>query len=284
MTEGDRLDHTAAAMRSALCDQTMVRFDAPQLVGITPQAGRVIEQIEVEGRHLHLHWDDGVVLHTNLKRHGWWGLYHEGQYWQGRHDDMRALIEVPGWVAVCFSAPEVETYRTPNPRRHPGLGGIGPDLARPDADLSRCVMALLTSDEPNRRLHDVLLDDRYFYGVGNVIRSEALWACALHPFGHLGDLGERDAVRLVATAARLVRHRLGTADCRRAVYGLAGRACPRCHEAVNGLTIGTPARSLYWCEGCQTRSSPPLDETPPVADRHPAAARYLDDLARRRTG
>lgn len=284
MTEGERLDHTAAAMRSALCDRTMVRFDAPLLVGVTPQAGRVIEQIEVDGRHLHLQWDDGIVLHTNLKRHGWWELHQEGQYWRGRHDDVRALIEVPGWVAVCFNAPVVETYRTPDARRHPGLGGSSPDLTRADADLDRCVVALLESPETERRLHEVLLDDRYFYGVGNVARCEALWACALSPFARLGDLGERDAVRLVMTASRLVRHRLGHADCTRAVYGLAGRACPRCDLAIDTMPVGQPPRSLYWCRGCQTRLDPLGEETPPAMDRHPAAARYLDELARRRAG
>lgn len=284
MAEGERLDHTAAAMRSALCDRTMVRFDAPRLIGVAPQAGRTIEQIEVAGRHLHLQWDDGVVLHTNVKRHGWWELHQQGQYWRGRHDDVRVLIEVPGWVAVCFSAPVVETFRTPNPRRHPGLGGIGPDLTRPDADLERCVHALLDSPEPARRLHDVLLDDRYFFKVGNVTRCESLWACALSPFARLGALGERDAVRLVTTAARLVRYRLGHADCRRAVYGLAGRGCPRCGLAVETMPVGQPPRPLYWCRGCQTRLDPLGEETPPAMDRHPAAARYLDELARRRAG
>lgn len=271
-------------MRSALCDRTMIRFDAPHLVGVAPQAGRMVEQIEVDGRHLTLQWDDGLMLHTNLKRQGWWGLYHEGQFWQGRHDDVRALIEVPGWVAVCFSAPVVETYRLPNPLRHPGLGGIGPDLARPDADLERCIAALIDSDEPERRLHDVLLDDRYFFGVGNVTRSEALWACALSPFAHLGDLGERDVVRLVTTASRLVRHRLGHAECRRAVYGLAGRPCPRCDTGIAAITVGQPPRALYWCDGCQTRHDRRAEETPPSMDRHPAAMRYLDELAIRRTG
>lgn len=284
MPTGERLDHIAAAMRSALCDQTMVRFDATSLVGITPQAGRVIEDVAVEGRHLRLLWDDGIVLHTNLRRHGWWELYHEGQFWRGRHDDVRVLVEVPGWVAVCFSAPLVETYRAPNPRRHPGLGGIGPDLARVDADLTRVALGLLESDEPERRLHDVLVDDRYFYGVGNVARSESLWACALSPFAHLGDLGERDAVRLVTTASRLVRHRLSNLECRRAVYGLAGRACPRCADTVQTMAIGEPARALYWCDGCQTRLDPRESETPEGMDRHPAATRYYDELARRRAG
>lgn len=284
MTDGDRLDHTAAAMRSALCDQTMRRFDAPQLVGVAPQAGRVIERIEVDGRHLHLQWDDGVVLHTNLRRHGSWHLYHEGQFWHGKHDDVRALVEVAGWVAVCFRAPVVETFRTPDPRRHPGLGGISPDLAREDADLDRCVADLLAIEDGTRRIYDVLVDDGYFYGVGNVARSEALWACGLSPWARIGDLDERTARRLVATASRLVRHRLGHVECRRAVYGLAGRPCPRCDEAVEATLVGRPQRTLYWCPGCQTSLDRRAEETPPAMDRHPAAAQYLDELARHRTG
>jgi len=284
MTDGERLDRTAAAMRSALCDQPMLRFDAPRLVGVVPQAGRAIEQVEVAHRHLYLQWDDGTVLHTNLKRHGTWHLHHEGQYWQGRHDDLRVLIEVPGWVAVCFAAPVVETYRLPDANRHPGLGGIGPDLAREDADLERCVRQLLACREPERRLHDLLLDDRYFYGLGNVARSEVLWACGLSPFGHVADLSERAATRLVDIAARLVRHHLSRADCPRAVYGRAGQSCPRCDDSIESMPVGRPPRTMYWCPGCQTRLDPRADETPPAMDPHPAAARYLHDLAWRNTG
>jgi len=262
MPEGDRLDHTAAAMRAALCDRKMLRFEAPRLVGVVPRAGRLIERVESRGRHLRVSWDDGIVLHTNLRRHGVWNLHRAGEHWNGRHNDVTTVIEVPGWVAVCYRAPVIETYRTPDASRHPGLGGLGPDLARPDADLARGVRNLRRPSEPAAALHRVLLDQRLFCGLGNVFRSELLWACTLSPFAAVGDLTATDATRLVDLAAALVRTNqvspelTGVAGGELAVYGRRGQRCRRCTDTIDAVPSGGNGRSLYWCPGCQVRLHP----------------------------
>ena len=70
MPEGATIHRTAAALRTALVDKKMVRFDAPRLIGITPRAGRIVERVESHGKHLEVEWDDDVVLHTHM-RHEW---------------------------------------------------------------------------------------------------------------------------------------------------------------------------------------------------------------------
>src|SRR5215207_7673558 len=142
MADGATTIHrSAAALRTALVDEKMTYFEAPRLVGVVPRAGRTVERVESHGRHVEVEWDDGVILHTGLRMSGSWHLYRTGQSWQRNHRELRALVEVDGWVAVCFNAPVVETYRRPDATRHPGLRGIGPDLSRPDADLRRCADA-----------------------------------------------------------------------------------------------------------------------------------------------
>jgi endonuclease-8 len=291
MPEGAHLDHTAAAMRAALCDRKMLRFDAPRLVGVVPRAGRVIERVESHGRHLHLSWDDGIVLHTDLRRHGTWDLHRTGEYWQGHHHDVTTLIEVPGWVAICYRAPVVETYRAPDARRHPRLGGLGPDLSRPDADLGRCVLALRAHEDPEAPVHRVLLDQRIFCGLGNVFRSEVLWARALSPFAAVGDLTETDAVRLVEVAARLLQANQSDPDVTGAapgsdfaVYSRRGQRCRRCTDTIEATPAGGPDRLLYWCPGCQIRLDPAgaRDDETREMDPHPAAAKYLAGLPWRR--
>ena len=163
----------------------MVRFEAPRLVGVVPRAGRTIERVESHGKHLEIEWDDGIILHTHMRMSGTWHVYRRDDSWQRPHREMRALIEVPDWMAVCFNAPVVETYRAPDVRRHPGLGGLGPDLCRPDADLRRCIDALLAYDDPQASVAEVLLDQRVFCGVGNVYRCEVLWVCEMSPFARV---------------------------------------------------------------------------------------------------
>jgi endonuclease-8 len=295
MPEGDSTRRSAAALRSALVDEQMVRFEAPRLVGVTPRAGRMIEAVESHGKHLDVHWDDGVILHTNMRLSGSWHLYRDGESWQRPHHELRALIEVPGWRAVCFNAPVIETYRRPDPMRHPGLRGVGPDLARTDADLDRCIELLRAYDDPDATLAEVLLDQRVFCGVGNVFRCEVLHAGQLSPFARIADLPGADTVRLVNVAATLVRASLGgrapagaaTAPPRRlAVYGRSGQACRRCRGTIEARRAGDAARVLYWCPSCQVRFDPRRDVADDTRwlDPHPAARAFLADLATRRTG
>jgi endonuclease-8 len=293
MPEADSIHRAAAALRTALVDHKMIRFEAPRLIGVTPRAGRTIESVECHGKHLEVTWDDAVILHTNMRMSGSWHLYRTDDPWQRPHHEMRVLIEVAGWNAVCFNAPVVETYRLPDASRHPGLGGVGPDLGRTDADLGRCVELLLAHDNPRSSLADVLLDQRIFCGVGNVYRCEVLWAGRLSPFAAVGDLPELDAVRLVNVAAKLLRANLqhaatitvpGVRD-GPAVYGRNGQPCQRCGETIESRQHGAHGRTLYWCPGCQVRLDPrQRREDTPTMDPHPAAQRFLDDLPWRRTG
>ena len=101
-----------------------------------PQAGRTIETVESHGKHLEITWDDGLILHTHMRMTGSWHLYRAEEPWRRPYHQLRAAIETTEWVAVCFNAPVVETYREPDRRRHPGRGRLGPDLCK-TADRSR---------------------------------------------------------------------------------------------------------------------------------------------------
>jgi len=274
-------------MRTALVGHPMVRFDSPLLIGPVPQAGRMIELVEANGKHLEVTWDDGLVLDTNLKgSKSEWHIYRSGSPWRRSWEQLRASIETDDWVAVCFNSPHIETYRHPDPGRHPGRGRLGPDLASPASDLEEAVELLLAYREPEARLRDVLLDQHVMVGVGNVYRSEVLWATELSPWAHVADLTPADAVMIVNTTAKLVRTGRSRAHPSRgargpAVFGRNGQGCLRCHETIESRIVGRAGRMLYWCPGCQVRLDRHLTESfvmPREMDPHPAAARYLSDL------
>jgi endonuclease-8 len=288
MSEGDAIHRAASALRTALAAKPMVRFDAPRLVGPAPRAGRMVERVETHGRHIELVWDDNMVLHTNLRMSGTWHVYRRGEHWRRPSQQMCVAIEVADWVAVCFNAPMVETYRIPDKRRHPGMGRLGPDLCQPGTDLSVIVNLLLSYDDGAARLGDVLLDQRVLRGLGNVYRCEVLWATELSPFARVDSLNEHNAIRLINTAASLLRANMQQAERAAAtaakggleVYGRNGQRCGRCGETIDCRQTGEQQRVLYWCRGCQQHLDPNQsersDETP--MDPHPAAQAYLAGL------
>ena len=186
----------------------MSSFTAPRLSGPTPLTGRTIETVTTRGKHLELIWDDGLTLHTNLRLTGSWHLYHVDERWRKRTDQMRVAIEVDDWVAVCFNAPVVETYRQFDRYRHPGFGRLGPDLCQSNVDLSECVNRILDYFDPMMPISEVLLDQHVACGIGNVDRSEVLWAVQLSPFAVVSSLSVADAQSVVAASARLLRANL----------------------------------------------------------------------------
>lgn len=275
-------------MRTALAARPMLRFDAPRLVGPTPQAGRVLERVESHGKHIEMVWDDNLVLHTHMRMSGSWHLYRRGEKWRKPYQQMSVAIETDDWVAVCFNAPVVETYRLPDKRRHPGMGRLGPDLCKPETDLNAVVNLLLSFPDGDAPIGEVLLDQRVMCGVGNVYRCEVLWARELSPFAPVGALREHDAVDVVNTAANMLRSNLNhtkriTAPGVKggqAVYGRNGQRCHRCGETIECRRMGQHNRILYWCRGCQQHLDPrqtkTTDDTP--MDPHPAAQVYLASL------
>ncbi|MBI4934461.1 MAG: Fpg/Nei family DNA glycosylase [Actinobacteria bacterium] len=293
MPEGDTIHRTAAALRTALVGRPVTRFIAPRLYGPTPTAGRVIEHVESHGKHLEILWDDGLVLHTHMRMSGSWHLYRVGERWRKSDNQMRVVIEVPEWVAVCFNAPVVETYREFDIHRHPGFGKLGPDLCTaPVRDLELCARRIYEYPDRDAVIADVLLDQHVACGVGNVYRSEILWSCAISPFAPVSSLEPSDCVQIINAATRMLRANLshGPRITNRdipgglAVYSRNGQRCVRCTDTVHVKRLGEHARLVYWCPGCQTRLAPQRDITPPSLemDPHPAAAKYLSELPWRR--
>jgi len=253
----------------------------------------MVERVETHGKHVELVWDDNMVLHTNLRIGGTWHVYRRAEQWRKPYQQMGVAIEVADWVAVCFNPAEVETYRIPDKRRHPGMGRLGPDLCRTDADLGGIVNLLLAYSDGSAQLGDVLLDQRVLRGLGNVYRCEVLWETELSPFTRIDSLAEHDAIRLVNIAASMLRANMQFADRAAAtgakgglaVYGRNGQRCQRCGETIDCRQVGEQLRVLYWCRGCQQHHDPRhevdaddvgVDDTP--MDPHPAAQAYLAGL------
>jgi endonuclease-8 len=262
--EGDTIHRVANRLRPALAGRPLVRLDAPRARAQArrPAPGTTITAVEAVGKHLLIRFEDGTVLRTHLRMTGSWHLYATGERWQKPAHLARAVVEVPGWVAVCFSAPVVELEHE---RTGVGVGHLGPDLAGAGltgADLDTCVERMAALTEPTDEIGPVLLDQRIACGVGNVYKSEALWACGVDPVTPVGALDEATRRRLLETAARQLRANVPVAGTRRtherglAVYGRRGQPCRRCGTPIRMRRQGEQARSTYWCPTCQPAAVP----------------------------
>ncbi len=264
MPEGDTLHRAANRLRPALAGATLVRFEAPRLLGDRPTPGLLIDDVEAVGKHLLVHFDGGLTLRTHLGMPGSWHLYPTGARWRKPRHLLRCLVAVEGWEAVCFQAPQVQTYRRDKPGGPLGTGRdpvahLGPDLCTPEPDVDEALRRYATQTAPDTPISVALLDQRLASGIGNVYKSELLHRLRVDPFVSVGEVPEPVRRELLAVANRLLLHNLTTT--RRttvagpagsvAVYGKARRPCPRCGTPIRRAYQGDANRSTYWCPRCQ---------------------------------
>jgi len=283
---GHKVQHNAAALRTALLGKKMVRFEAPLMDSLLPQVGRTIEEVRNLNKSIEIIWDNGIVLNTRMKMMSSWDVYRNGDTW--RKDAARAdvLIEVQDWVAVCFNTPEIDVYHDFDPRRHPILGKLGPDLSQIDADIEEAVDRMMEYEERDETVAEVLLDQRVVRGVSNVFRCEILWACEMHPWANIGTLKRAECRELLTLAHEMLQNADTSLD-HLAIYGRQGKSCARCGVVVKVNHHGEANRVLYWCAGCQTSHEPlvrpnftPLyiERNASMGDSHPAAKQFMSEI------
>jgi endonuclease VIII len=260
--EGDTVHRWAAQLRTALVGRPLSRVEIrrdPR--GLRPPAPGVrVTDVEAQGKHLLVRFDDGATLHTHMMVHGVWHVYPEGSRWRRAAHTARVVLEADdGTAAVCFDAPVVELRRD-RPQRPPtrasqSLARLGPDLCDTDVDLD-AVLSRLAAAPPDTTIGEALLDQRIACGVGNVFKSEVCWACRVHPATRIIDVRPELRRALFETAhsqllANRNRRRRVTFRGGLAVYGKVRRQCPRCRTPIQRAWHGKDPRVTYWCPACQ---------------------------------
>jgi endonuclease-8 len=246
LPEGDTIHRAAATLDRALAGKVLVRFEAPRLIVEPFPPGVTVEGAVANGKHCLIRFDDGRTLRTHMRMTGSWHLYKPGERWRKKGAAMRALVAVEDWIAVCFAAPEVELVREVTATDH-----LGPDLCVADPDIALAARLLGELSPADREIGDALLDQRIACGVGNIWKSETLFAEGVDPFTPVGALPEGQRVALLLTAARLLREQVVDPGGRRNVYGRRGQPCLRCGTTIAWRSQGPHRRGTYWCPTCQ---------------------------------
>jgi endonuclease-8 len=274
MPEGDTIFRAARTLHRVLAGRTVTRFESvfPSLSRIdvdAPLRGRTIERVEARGKHLLIWFSGALVLRTHMRMHGSWHIYRPHERWRRPRHSMRIVLETQDIHAVAFDVPVAE-FATPDVlERTRQIRELGPDpLAEgfmPE-EAARRIEARADAE-----IADVLLDQTAIAGIGNVYKSEVLFAGRVNPFVKVRELRPEDVNRLVATAMKFMRANVaqgapaaietyrglrrttGRHDpgARLWVYGRAGKPCRICGGSISRQRQGPHARSTYWCPRCQ---------------------------------
>jgi endonuclease-8 len=270
--EGDTIVRAARTLQRALAGEVITRFESvyPALTRIDhdrPLAGRTVEAVSSRGKHLLMTFSGNLTLHTHMRMHGSWHIYRPGERWQRPGRDMRVLLETAPFVAVGFNIPVAELLTAEQLARHAPLQALGPDLADPAFDSVEVLLRVRAHNHDT--LEQLLLNQRVAAGVGNVLKSEALFMAGLNPFVPAEQVDDDRLRTLIAIAARLIASNVAAREStlspaigRRTtnsldpdeklwVYSRGGKPCRRCGTAIRSKAAGSDARLTYWCPECQ---------------------------------
>ena len=273
MPEGDTIFRAAANLDKALRGRTVTRFETglAQLAAVddqAPIAGRTVESVRAEGKHLLMQFSGGLTLRTHMRMSGSWHIYQPGQRWQAPRAQMRIVIETDAYHAVAFSVPVAEFLDQRALARSPSLHRLGPDVLAPDFDPA--VARRRTRERPDQPMSEVPLDQTIAAGPGNVYRCEGLFLAKIDPAKPASAVSDADLEALFAIIAKLMRANLGHEGAamvtysglrsttgrgdrgeRHWVYGRGGKPCRRCGTPIAYRKVGPDARGLYYCPSCQ---------------------------------
>jgi endonuclease VIII len=255
--EGDTIHHAANVIRPVLEGRVPDEIRTPQRRHAADRwparlGGRAVSSVEARGKHLLVHFDGDLVLHSHLRMTGAWSVYREGERWRRSPRRAWLVVRAGGREVVQFDGPLLELMTEARTRTDAALAGLGPDVIGDTFDEGLAIRRL-RADDPTRPLGDALVDQRNVAGIGNIWKSESCFAARADPWTALGETDDRAVLDVLRFAREHMAQsaRDGYSARPRAVYGRAGEPCPRCGAPIRSGGQGEQARTTYWCPGCQ---------------------------------
>ncbi|HET7051258.1 MAG TPA: DNA-formamidopyrimidine glycosylase family protein [Solirubrobacteraceae bacterium] len=257
MPEGDTIAWAANRIRPVLEGVVPESIETPQPRHALDRwsarlEGRAVTEVSTHGKHLFLHFDGGLVLHSHLGMTGAWGVYAPRR--QARRSRSRAWIVMRsrGHEVIEFDGPLLELITAGRVRFDQRLAALGPDVLAEAFDTAS-FLGRLRSDDQTRTIGDALLDQRNVAGIGNIWKAEGCWEAAVDPWRRVSEMSDAEAVAIIkAMRPRMtVSAQEGPRTIKARVYGMSGRPCPRCGTKIVARGQGDANRTTYWCPGCQ---------------------------------
>ena len=255
----------------------------------THLAGRRIKSVRSHGKHLVGLIAGGFYFHSHLMMWGRWQTFSPDPPEEIDRRE-RARIVVDGGAAILYSAPIFNVGKGDPASQIEHLRTLGPDVLPYSRRFNQKEFRrrLLADENQESTIGAALLNQRILAGLGNYLRAEVLFACALNPWRKVGELTAVEIKCLAETAPALARrsylHSATAGDAERErmkqdaslvyqpgreygtrhwVFRRTNLPCLRCAEPVRQMRqvthgVGEEERDriIYFCEKCQGVEAP----------------------------
>ena len=286
MPEGDTIHYAANRIRPILAGRVPElrtphpRFGATAGPSAWPAARSTA--VDAHGKHLFLHFEGDLVIHSHLRMTGSWGVLAPASAGGARRGAPGSCCAPRDREVVQFDGPVLELMTDSRTRFDQRIAGLGPDIIAPE--LRRGALpappARGRPDAADRRRAAGPAD---VAGIGNLWKVEGCLAAEIDPWRPAGEVSDDEALAIVARARPRMQQsaldgmqtRSAWSTARRAARArAAGRASP---SAASGRTTArrTGARDA------SAEARRPQGRRPPRPREHAAPVRGRDGRRRR---
>jgi endonuclease-8 len=207
MPEGPEIRRAADTVAKALVgkpvEEVFFAFDH-----LAPYAnkfvGRTVTAVDTYGKAMLTRFDNGLNIYSHNQLYGKW-VIRKARDLPTTKRQLRLAIHNAEKSALLYSASEIEVVRDDAVAAHPFMGKIGPDLLDPQVTVEQ-VLARFVNDKFKRRgFPSLLLDQTFLAGLGNYLRSEALFVAQIWPQHRPIDCTYQQIERLAHACIDLTR-------------------------------------------------------------------------------
>lgn len=213
MPEGPEVQRYADLIGHALLNRPLTSIiartqQAKSWLAEHPQVlvGATARRVHARGKNLLIRFDDDLFCYSHLMMWGRWQVI-------GNHGDEpldkreRARFSTSEQHAILLSAPIFQIQRGPL-EMVPTLASLGPDILPDEGEefeAQEFQRRLFASQNAEREIGAILLDQDVLAGVGNYLRAEILFECRLDPWKRVRDLSEAELECLCSEIPRVAR-------------------------------------------------------------------------------
>jgi formamidopyrimidine-DNA glycosylase len=245
-----------------------IRRHANRKQFISRLEGRKITGIDRKGKYLlvKLEGGDFLVIHLGMSGQLLWSK--NGKEDRGKHTHVVIAFTTAGQLRFLDPRTFGELFVTAADE----LEAAVPELAHLGFDPLEQVMSWTHFGEllhaKHRKLKDLLMDQKFLAGIGNIYSDEILWAAGLRYDRSSDDLTSQEIRRLsramTETLHEAIKHRgssladeqyrdlfgdVGDYSSQHKVYDREGQPCRRCRSPIVRIKLG--GRSHFLCQQCQ---------------------------------
>jgi endonuclease VIII len=253
-------------------------------------AGAHVVSVTPRSKALLIRFSTGAILYSHNQLYGRWSVDRAVKQPDSRRA-LRVAIATQDHVARLYSATDIELLDEASLAVHPYVAQLGLELLDDNTTIEDAVRQAHAAPFQRRALAGLLLDQRFYAGLGNYLRSEILYVARLRHSDVLGHLSAEARTRLGETAFTLThqayRHRGVTNDLDRAaalkaqglsfgryrhhVFDRADEPCWQCAHPIERVDVG--GRGIYFCPRCQALPTTAAARTAAPAARRPRPRR-----------